>query len=129
MAASRNFTPWNVLTNPRGTGSIFRNNNSKITITVSNMAGDTREYHVATNLWISNLNKKIIEDGLVEGNVADVRLVKEPQIAINNFDTIRGAGVVDGDTLHVLMDVAGGKRSRRKSHRRRKSRGKKSRKH
>jgi len=129
MAAPRNFTPWKVLMNPRGTGSFFSNNNSNITIMVQNMAGDTREYHVATNLRISNLKNKIIQDGLVEGNVADVRLVKEPQVAINNFDTIRSAGVVDGDTLHVLMDVAGGKRSRRKSHRRRKSRGKKSRKH
>jgi hypothetical protein len=135
MATPLNFAPLKVIRNPRSFS-----NSPIMTITVSNMAHDTIQYNVATDLTVSNLKNQILRDGFVEGIISDMRLFKQPnmnnintQVVLDNpIQTLTNAGIVDGDTLYVVMDPlpnTGGKRSRRKSHRRRKTRGKKSRKH
>jgi hypothetical protein len=102
------------------------------------MAHDTIQYTVAANLIVSRLKNQILQDHFVEGRSSDMKLFKQTnmnnsttQVVLDSMQRLDHAGVVDGDTLYVVMDLpnSGGKRSRRKSHRRRKSRGKKSRKH
>lgn len=137
MAQARiNFMPLRVLRNP----GVFARNSPIMTITISNLAHDTIQYTVAEDLTVYNLKNQILRDRFVEGRMSDMKLFKQPdmenittQVLLDDSSrTLGQVGIVNGDTLYVVMDPlpnSGGKRSRRKSHRRRTSRGKKSRKH
>ena len=125
-------------------------NSDFITITIKNLAGYEKEIRIRKDIPVYLLRLRILlettESGypFVEGPPFAMKLFKQTNINKNNTRTmltdpdmpINKYGIMNGDSLHVVMDNApppflneGGKRSRRKSRRYRKSRGKKSRKH
>ena len=125
-------------------------NSDFITITIKNLAGYEKEIRIRKDIPVYLLRLRILlettESGysFVEGPPFAMKLFKQTNMNKNNTRTmltdpdmpINKYGITDGDTLHVVMEKApplflneGGKRSRRKSRRGRKSRGKKSRKH
>ena len=123
-----------------------------ITITVQNLAGKTESFDVYTNTKIDELKQMVKDKELVNGNTDLDLMMLFKEVEQNNALVARKLDEIgvalsyyyigNGDKLHVIVNEAeqydpslkrnntmGGKRSRRKSHRRRKSRGKKSRKH
>jgi hypothetical protein len=126
-------------------------NANKIWITVRNLEGYEKMIQIEYNIKVFLLRLRILQERtesgypLVEGPPFAMILIKLPntpdekQVNITEYNKEINDpeyDVKDGDTLFVgmhshgqVMLNEGGKRSRRKSHRRRKSRGKKSRKH
>jgi uncharacterized ubiquitin-like protein YukD len=127
----------------------------EITFTVVNMAGKYKEFKVPNTTTVYKLLELIYDSKLVDSPIGMMRLVKMTNNDSNFTElNIHGKsldeyGIKNGDTLDILMKIHpnvpediieppalvlqrhGGKRYRRKSHRRRKrnTRGKKSRKH
>jgi hypothetical protein len=125
-------------------------NSDFITITIKNLAGYEKEIRIRKDIPVYLLRLRILlettEGGypFVEGPPFAMKLFKQTNMNKNNTRTmltdpdmpINKYGIMNGNSLHVVMENApppllneGGKRSRRKSRRHCKSRGKKSRKH
>lgn len=134
-------------------------NADNISITVQNSAGTEAEITINKYAPVSELQRKIYDlpNSFVESvsrtNGSELYMVlfkqsdkKTPVILNHAFETLDKYGIENGDIIYVVMNEhsftltappapelavlkGSGKRSRRKSHRRRKSRGKKSRKH
>lgn len=121
---------------------------SKITVTVRNLAGATKEILISKFTAIHLLKLACIYDEdtreydsafLDTTNSKVLVLIKQANMNNNstkvvfndNNKTLEEAGIQDGDALYAFVQQTGGKRSRRnrKSRRNRTSRGKKSRKH
>jgi hypothetical protein len=124
-----------------------------ITITVQNLAGKTESFDVYTNTKIDELKQMVKNKELVNGNTDLDLMMLFKEVEQNNVLVARKLDEIgvalsyyyigNGDKLHVIVNEAepydpslkrnnnkmGGKRYRRKSHRRHKTRGKKSRKH
>jgi len=113
-------------------------NAPRISFTVQNLAGRVKTFVIPNNIPVLWLKRLIITSGLIDGNVRNIYKIKlfkagnnAPVIFTMGANSLEEAGIEEGDELHAFIEQphSGGKRLRCKSHRRRKSRGKKSRKH
>ena len=88
------------------------NSNSKITVTVSNLARDERDITVLRSTTVTQLTQMAINERLVDGNSADFQLFKQDNMKNNSTRVVLQHGfmplsfydIKNGDVLYIITE-------------------------